>query len=227
MNTLIDNFEMRESETLYRALVRSLPAIVYLTKPEAPFTMVFINDYLKTLGYTQTDWHKQPDFWLSIIHPGDKDYFLQATEAVGSEMGGHNLEYRIYNKSGKIIWVKEDCQYIFSENGAPLYRQGVVIDITAKKIAELEQQELASKLQSAQAEIKTLSRLLPICGYCSKVRNDKNYWQEVEKYLSEQLPYRFGKSICPECLLNIKCRLNGITQRLQGGCDHAPVSTNL
>ena len=44
-----------------------------------------------------------------------------------------------------------------------------------------------------------LSGLLPICGYCKKIRNDRDYWQQVEEYLSERSEVKFSHGICPEC----------------------------
>jgi hypothetical protein len=41
--------------------------------------------------------------------------------------------------------------------------------------------------------------LLPICSYCKKIRNDRNYWQQVEGYISERSEAQFSHGICPEC----------------------------
>jgi len=54
-------------------------------------------------------------------------------------------------------------------------------------------------LEAAAAKISSLEKLLPICSYCKKVRTDKNYWQEVEVYISEHTDTMFSHSICPEC----------------------------
>ncbi len=68
----------------------------------------------------------------------------------------------------------------------------------------MEMQSLMSKqikeLQSALEHIKTLRGLLPICMYCKKVRNDKQYWQQVEGYISEHTDLQFSHGICPDCL---------------------------
>ena len=62
--------------------------------------------------------------------------------------------------------------------------------------------ELAVKIQDLKRfiqEIKTLHGILPICAYCKKIRNDKNYWEQVEKYISDHSNADFSHSICPEC----------------------------
>jgi phosphoserine phosphatase RsbU/P len=55
-------------------------------------------------------------------------------------------------------------------------------------------------LQDALSKIKTLQGLLPICSYCRKIRNDKNYWQELEIYISQNTAAEFSHGICPDCL---------------------------
>ena len=55
------------------------------------------------------------------------------------------------------------------------------------------------ELQAALAQIKTLKGLLPICMYCKKIRDDKQYWQQVESYVTTHTEAQFSHSICPDC----------------------------
>ncbi|MBN1673280.1 MAG: response regulator transcription factor [Kiritimatiellae bacterium] len=55
-------------------------------------------------------------------------------------------------------------------------------------------------LEQALAQVKQLQGLLPICCYCKKVRNDQNYWQEVERYIEDHTEAEFSHGICPECM---------------------------
>ena len=57
----------------------------------------------------------------------------------------------------------------------------------------------ARKLEEALVQVKTLQGLLPICSYCKKIRDDQNYWQQLESYISTHSSARFSHSICPEC----------------------------
>lgn len=59
--------------------------------------------------------------------------------------------------------------------------------------------EHVNKLQTALDNINTLEGLLPICSYCKRVRDDKNYWMQVEEYISVRSNVDFSHSICPEC----------------------------
>jgi PleD family two-component response regulator len=55
-----------------------------------------------------------------------------------------------------------------------------------------------AQLQSALDEIKTLQGIIPICANCKKVRDDENYWNEVEGYL-KKLDIMLSHSVCPDC----------------------------
>ena len=64
------------------------------------------------------------------------------------------------------------------------------------------QEELRTRireLEQAMSHVKRLQGLLPICVMCKKVRNDDNYWQQVDAYFAEHANIRFNRALCPEC----------------------------
>ncbi len=71
-----------------------------------------------------------------------------------------------------------------------------------------------SELEEALSRVKLLQGLLPICAYCKRVRNDGDYWQQVESYVSEHSEARFSHGICPECFdQNVKPQLSELNRR--------------
>jgi sigma-B regulation protein RsbU (phosphoserine phosphatase) len=69
----------------------------------------------------------------------------------------------------------------------------------------LRSDELTIRLRVAQRilnfanQVHELKRLLPICSYCKKVRDDKDYWHQIESYLHKQTGTDFSHGICPQC----------------------------
>ena len=64
------------------------------------------------------------------------------------------------------------------------------------------QAELAARvheLEDALARVKQLQGLLPICSYCKSIRDDKNYWHQVETYVKSHSEAEFSHGICPGC----------------------------
>ena len=56
-----------------------------------------------------------------------------------------------------------------------------------------------AELEGLVGSIRQLKRLLPICMYCKKVRDDSDYWQEIEAYIRDQTGTDFSHGICPDC----------------------------
>ena len=59
--------------------------------------------------------------------------------------------------------------------------------------------ERVQELEAALSQVKQLQGMLPICSYCKKVRDDQNYWQKVESYISDHTDVQFSHGICPDC----------------------------
>jgi len=63
------------------------------------------------------------------------------------------------------------------------------------------------ELQSALDTVKVLSGLLPICSYCKRIRDDNDYWQQLECYVSEHSNAQFSHGICPSCFEHARAQM--------------------
>ena len=73
------------------------------------------------------------------------------------------------------------------------------------------QTNLASRvteLEAALADVKKLQGLLPICSYCKKVRNEADYWEQVESYLTSRSELRLSHGVCPDCFARVMKELD-------------------
>ena len=77
---------------------------------------------------------------------------------------------------------------------------GIAFDVTERARAEEQAEGLLLELQNAQAKVKILGGLLPICASCKQIRDDRGYWKQIEKYICEHADVRFSHGICPDCL---------------------------
>lgn len=71
---------------------------------------------------------------------------------------------------------------------------GVTVVELQRKLAER-----VVELEEALNQVKKLQGIVPICSYCRQVRNDQNYWQQVESYVSENSETKFSHGVCPSC----------------------------
>lgn len=58
---------------------------------------------------------------------------------------------------------------------------------------------VAERILRYTTQVRQLEQMLPICSYCKKIRDDQNYWQQIEGYISERTGSDFSHSVCPEC----------------------------
>ena len=56
------------------------------------------------------------------------------------------------------------------------------------------------ELEEMVERINQLKQLLPICMYCKKVRDDSDYWREIDEYIHQQTGTDFSHGICPTCM---------------------------
>ncbi len=58
---------------------------------------------------------------------------------------------------------------------------------------------VAERILRYTTQVRQLEEMLPICSYCKKIRDDQNYWQQLEGYISERTGSDFSHSVCPDC----------------------------
>jgi PAS domain S-box-containing protein len=151
----------------------------------------------RTLGFTREELMSKP--FIEFVHPDDRERTLQQNRDVRA--GGHArlFENRYLCKDGSYRWLLW--------NAAPDSGHKVIYsmarDITESKRAEVEREALVRELQAALVEVRTLQGFLPICSYCKSIRDDQNYWESVETYISKHTNTQFSHSICPACYRNV------------------------
>ncbi|HVX39360.1 MAG TPA: PAS domain S-box protein [Gemmatimonadaceae bacterium] len=151
----------------------------------------------RTLGYTLAELKARP--FYEFVHPDDRARTLGQNRDVRG--GGHarSFENRYVCKDGSYRWLLWNARP--DPSGELIY--SVARDITMRKEAEAERERLLAELQSAVAEVQSLQAILPICSYCRKVRDDRDYWLTVEQYFSRHTNTLLSHSVCPECVTNI------------------------
>jgi PAS domain S-box-containing protein len=146
-----------------------------------------------TLGFTRAELMARPS--IEFVHPEDRERTLGQNREVRSGGQARSFENRYLCKDGTWRWLlwnatpDLDRRVIYS----------VARDVTAHKAAEAERERLVIELQAALAEVRTLQAYLPICSYCRKIRDDENYWQNVESYITTHTGTQFSHGICPSC----------------------------
>src|SRR5579862_3325242 len=180
----------RESEARYRTLVEQLPLITYVDTPySADAAAQYVSPQIEEiLGYSLEEWRSSPTFFVDHLHPEDRDRVRDAQREARLSAEPLELEYRFIAAGGRVVWLKDSHAVVRDENGEPRYTQGFAIDISARKQAEQDREDLLTDAQEQNERLRKLDRikdefialvshelrtpLTSICGYLELLLDD-------------------------------------------------------
>jgi PAS domain S-box-containing protein len=162
---------------------------------------VFSPRYYSMLGFEPYEFPQNYESGRSLVHPDDIDRAEKEINKHINSYTGYAIEIRMRTKSGDWRWILARGMVVERDaENQPIRMVGTHTDITERKRAEEALEEEHRRLQQALAEVRTLRGFVPICASCKKIRDDKGYWNEVEKYVSDHTEAKFSHGICPDCM---------------------------
>ncbi len=128
--------ELSSAEVKYRSLVERQPGVVYRAEPGPTGRWHFVSPQIEgMLGYAPAEWIADPLLWAQSIHPDDRESVVNADAAAVDPGATTRFEYRMIRRDGRTVWILDDVAVTEGDDGQPLL-QGLMIDITAAKVAE-------------------------------------------------------------------------------------------
>jgi PAS domain S-box-containing protein len=109
-------------------------------------------------GYTPEEWTSDPDLFVRIVHPDDRERVLGGFERWHHQGDHYTFVYRIIAKDGRIVWVSDHAIAERDENGVAIHARGFLVDITRQKEAELALRRSEEQLRTA-AKMEAVGRL--------------------------------------------------------------------
>lgn len=110
---------------------------------------------------------------------------------------GYGFEQELIAASGQTIPIIRTINSIVID-GRELHLE-TFLDISIQKQSEKHREALIKQLKQAASEVEILQGFLPICSNCKKIRDDRGYWQGIEKYIEDHSRVNFSHSLCPAC----------------------------
>jgi PAS domain S-box-containing protein len=128
---------LRGSEARYRFLVENIPAVVYMVAPDDDRRTLYVSPQVeRTLGYTLKEWLDQPDMWMELLHPDDREPTLAEHDRHNETGEPWSREYRLIASDGRAVWFRDVANLVRAERGLPPHWLGVQLDVTELKIVE-------------------------------------------------------------------------------------------
>ena len=165
---------LREARETFKLALKEMPVIIFAADDDG--ALVFFNrEFEEVSGYNAQDLATDPEM-MQYLFQLDKDDMATEQQADGE------WSFRSKDGSEKVVYWSHLSEYP-PMPGWTSWKVGV--DIT--------------ELKAAQARVKVLSGLLPICSNCKKIRDDTGYWNRIEAYIHDHSEADFTHGICPTC----------------------------
>ncbi|HEX6331070.1 MAG TPA: PAS domain-containing protein [Actinomycetota bacterium] len=158
---------LRQSEEHYRFLVENIPAIVYQVAPDDDRRTLYVGPHVeRALGYSRREWLDQPDMWMELLHPDDREPTLAAHDRHNESGEPWSREYRLIASDGRAVWIRDVANLIRHHDGLPKHWLGVQLDITALKHVEERlrgaRDELGRRVLERSAELEEANELMSL-----------------------------------------------------------------
>lgn len=133
----------------YRRIVEHMPVVVYTHDGSRPPAMSYVSPQVENmLGTSVERWLEQPFYWITRIHPDDRERTLARIDAACIQERRSLAEYRFRSEDGRVVWVRDEVAPVRDDDGRVLFWQGTLSDITDRKTTEeaLEESERRNTL---------------------------------------------------------------------------------
>ena len=119
---------------------------------ELPFDVIIWNETCKEHFFLPSDARVNFDLFYALLHPDDREPIRQAIDRCMNERVQYNVEYRVVAPDGRTRWINAVGRGVYDANGEPYRFDGITIDITARKRAQQEIEDLNVRLRRAMTE---------------------------------------------------------------------------
>jgi PAS domain S-box-containing protein len=132
-------------------LVNSIQGIVWEADATTLQFFFVSKQAQRMLGYPVDDWLHSPTFWKDHIHADDREWAAEVRSSVGTSMQGRDSEYRMVASDGRVVWVR-DLVNVVVDDGRAVKLRGLTFNVTRRKEAEQQLEEVAGRLIHAQEQ---------------------------------------------------------------------------
>jgi sigma-B regulation protein RsbU (phosphoserine phosphatase) len=133
--TLRDQTE--EALRLAEVIIAQSPAVLFRRRAGKKPTLVYVSSNISQFGYSADEFINGKIRFKDIVHPDDGDRLSEEIKQFAeADVEEYNQSYRILTRGGEVRWVEDRTSVVRDEQGRKIYNQGIMIDVTPRRLAE-------------------------------------------------------------------------------------------
>ncbi|MDX8499409.1 PAS domain S-box protein [Mesorhizobium sp. VK4C] len=142
--------------------------------------------WVRMLGYDDGELDGDPDRWLTMIHPDDRERVAEADRAhLADETAFFEAEFRMRHKDGHWVWILDRGKAIERDGEGRLIRAiGSLTDITERKEAEERLKVSAAMLADEKERLRVTLQSIGDAVICTDAANRITFMNPVAEKLT-------------------------------------------
>jgi PAS domain S-box-containing protein len=188
--------QLRSAEARYRELVERVPAVIYSADTGPDGRWHYVSPQIEELlGYTTAEWMADPNIWFERIHPEDREYVRKAEKKAIENSERVEMEYRMLTRDNRSIWIHDESLNVYVSDSEQVIMQGFLMDITARKLAELtlktSEEKYHTLFLTAERQAQELSLISAVQESLARELDLNNLLQRVVEEIAQIFGYTF------------------------------------
>jgi sigma-B regulation protein RsbU (phosphoserine phosphatase) len=177
--TLRDQTE--EALRLAEVIIARSPVVLFRRLAGDQPTLLYVSSNISQFGYSDRDFVDGKIRFLQIVHPEDRNRLAKEVKRFAEkDVEEYTQSYRILTRSGEVRWVEDQTSVVRDDKGRKVYNQGIMVDVTARRLAEEELRKSEEKFR----------RIVETAGEGFVLRDSQHRIVEVNDSYCRMLGYR-------------------------------------
>ncbi len=158
-STPLDQRDLALFDAGFHHVLSSMPGVAYVEADGPAGKIAYMSPRIEELtGYPPERFVESRDFWMTLVHPDDRERVEAADDAADATSAPYVEESRLVTADDRVVWIRDEAVHVAATDERPAHWIGLIVDITREKEAE-------SHAAEAEQRYRTLIERLPIVTY--------------------------------------------------------------
>ena len=129
--------QTEEALSMAQVIIDESPAVLFRRLAGEDPKLVYVSNNISQFGYTAEEFLSGKITFREAVHPDDQDRLgAEIREYAEKDVEEYTQIYRVLTKDGEVRWVEDQTSVVRDAQGNKTHNQGIVVDITERKLAE-------------------------------------------------------------------------------------------